>query len=266
MNAEFSEFSFGFAFIHEYVNHNPGFTAAPELPSLRKEVTVGWDAKLTVKGHPKFFQFKLSEYLCRSRASQWNHHNRPYFRFRITPQDKSDQHNRLMRLANLGNDVLYTAPMFHEASEFNHNFQTSQVTSSSIWVPVQRLPPINGDDAHCITFSSNQILWWHSEPERIEGKLSAEEHYDTINEMITIDEDYFRGLRSKLLAALSESGTIPQNQGANDDMASVLEDVHRLLTTQFGLNMVTLTRQNGDTTTGADDAPDRPELAPGLQS
>ena len=71
MIAEFSEFSFEFAFIHEYVNHNAGLTAAPELPSLRKEAVVGWDAKLTVQGHPKFFQFKLSEYLFRSKASQW---------------------------------------------------------------------------------------------------------------------------------------------------------------------------------------------------
>lgn len=218
MIPNFSEFSFGFAFVHEYANHNPGLTEAPVLPSLRKERTVGWDAKLPFQGHPKFFQFKLSEYLCRSNASQWLCHNRPYFRFRITPLDKSDQHNRLLQLANDGYDVLYAAPMFHEIEEFNRNFQTSQVTTRSIWVPVQCLDPINeDDDPHCITFSRTRIngIWnvrWHSEPKRIEGKFSAEEHYDTTNEMITIDENYFRGLRNKLLAALNESGTLPQSQ------------------------------------------------------
>ena len=244
MIAGFSEFSFGFAFLHEYVNRNPELTAAPELPSLRKEAAAGWDAGLTVQGHPKFFQFKLSEYLSRSNARQWNCHHRPYYRFRITPQSKSDQHNRLRRLANKGNDVLYAAPMFHEIEEFNRNFQASQVTTRSMWVPVQNLRDINGDDAHCITFSSTQILWWHSEPERIEGKFSAQEHYETTSEMITIDEDYFRGLRSKLLVALTESGAFPQSQETSDDMASVLEDVHRLLTTEYGLRMVILRRQN----------------------
>ena len=246
----FSEFSFGFAFIHEYVNRNPGLTAAPELPSLRKEAAVGWDAKLTVQGNPKFFQFKLAEYLCRSKASQWSYHNRPYFRFRITPKEKSDQHNQLLRLANSGNDVFYTAPMFHKAQEFDQNFQASRVTTSSIWVPVQCLDPINEkDDPHCITFSRTRIngnwnAWWHSEPKRLECKLSAEDHYDTTNEMITIDENYYRELRSKLLAALNESGTFFQSQETGDDIASVLDDVHRLLTTEYGLRMVILRRQN----------------------
>ena len=251
MRPIFSEFSFGFAFLHEYVNHNPGLTAAPELPSLREEAMEGWDAKLTFQGHPKFFQFKLSEYLCRSNASQWPCHNRSYFRFHITPLDKSDQHNRLWDLANGGYDVLYAAPMFHKIEEFNQNFRAGQITFESIWLPVQCLDRIDedDDDPHCITFSRTRIngIWkvrWHSEPKRIEGKFSAEEHYDTTNEMITIDEDYFRGLRNKLLATPNESGTFPQSQVTSDDIASVLEDVHRLLTTEYGLHMVILRRQN----------------------
>ena len=244
MIPKFSEFSFGFAFIHEYVNHNPGLSEVPILPSLRKERKVGWDAKLPFQGHPKFFQFKLCEYLCRSKASQWPFHHRPYFRFHITPQDKSDQHNRLLRLANMGNDVLYTAPMFHEEEEFNQNFREGQVTVKSIWLPVRRLPSISGNDKHCITFNNDQLLWWHSEPQSIEGGLSAEEHYETTDQMITIDEDFFRDLRNKLLAALNESGTFPQNQGISDDIATVVEDVYRLLTTEYGLHMVILMRQN----------------------
>ena len=43
MRPDFSEFSYGFAFTHEYVNRNPGLKAAPELPSLIKEAEVGHD-------------------------------------------------------------------------------------------------------------------------------------------------------------------------------------------------------------------------------
>ena len=68
MRSEFSEFSYGFAFTHEYVNHTPGLKAAPELPSLVREAEKGYDLKLNYSGHPKFFQFKLAEYMTRSNA------------------------------------------------------------------------------------------------------------------------------------------------------------------------------------------------------
>ncbi len=68
MRSEFSEFSYGFAFTHEYVNHTLGLKAAPELPSLVREAEKGYDLKLNYSGHPKFFQFKLAEYMTRSNA------------------------------------------------------------------------------------------------------------------------------------------------------------------------------------------------------
>ena len=68
MNPEFSEFSYGFAFTHEYINHTPGLEAAPELPSLVDEAEKGYDLKLGYKGYPRFFQFKLATYLNRRNA------------------------------------------------------------------------------------------------------------------------------------------------------------------------------------------------------
>ena len=68
MRPEFSEFSYGFAFTHEYINRNSSLQAAPELPSLIREAEKGYDLKLAYQGHAKFFQFKLSEYLSRNTA------------------------------------------------------------------------------------------------------------------------------------------------------------------------------------------------------
>ena len=41
MTPDFSEFSYGFAFTHEYINRNPGLRVAPELPSLINEAETG---------------------------------------------------------------------------------------------------------------------------------------------------------------------------------------------------------------------------------
>ena len=64
--------------------------------------------------------------------------------------------------------------------------------------------------------------------------------------MSLIDNDYFRQLRDKLLAALRGSSLVPPVQAnLNDDMATVLRDAHQLLTASFGLQMVTLITANG---------------------
>ena len=47
MRPDSLEFSYGFAFTHEYVNRNPGPKAAPELSSLIKRAKVGHDFGLS---------------------------------------------------------------------------------------------------------------------------------------------------------------------------------------------------------------------------
>ena len=101
MMPEFSEFSYGFAFTHEYVNRIPGLRAAPDLPSLIKEAETGYDLKLGYRGHTKYFQFKLSAYLSRRNAMHWQTHLSPHYRVRLTTQPRpnrlpgTDQHSLL---------------------------------------------------------------------------------------------------------------------------------------------------------------------------
>lgn len=256
MKPDFSEFSYGFAFTHEYVNRNPGLTAAPELPSLIREAERGYDLKLNYSGHPKFFQFKLSEYLKRENAIHWHHHREPHYRVRVATcvgpgrAYGTDQHSRLKHLAEKVDHVNYVAPKFHSETEFNNLFRRGEVTTNSIWAPVKDLPAATDNRIHYMTFTRTQAQpLWHSEALRLEGRFTAEEHYEAIKERVTIDEDYFRGLRSKLLVALDESGIMgDEHRNANDDnddIASVLRHTYRLLTAQFGLQMVTLIEKSG---------------------
>ena len=98
-----------------------------------------------------------------------------------------------------------------------------------------------------MTFSrADNTPLWHSEAVRLEGEFSAAEHYASIGDSQTIDEEFYRGLRLKLLAASSVvSMTNFGMLSLDDDIASVLRDTYRLLTTRFGLRMVILTESGG---------------------
>ena len=249
MSPEFSEFSYGFAFTHEYINRHPHLKAAPELPNLVKEGQEGggWDLKLGYLGHPKIFQFKLSEYMRDSRALHWDDYGSPHYRFRVTPQYQSDQHNLLKDLAEDYEHVNYIAPRFHKQSQFEDLFLRGLITTNSIWVPVKRLPRIDDKDRHYLTFTSVQrTALWQSDPIRLEGNFAAEDHYATVNERRTIDEQFFRDLRQNVVRRLRGSW-LPdlREPDQGDDIATVLGDTPRLLTTQLGLHMVILVEGGG---------------------
>ena len=246
MLAEFSEFSFGFAFTNEYIASNPGLVAAPELPSLVREAEKGYDLKLSYRGHSKFFQFKLSAYMIRSSAMHWMDHNRSHYRIRVASVRKSgelSQHLQLKCLAQSTPNVVYIAPKFHTEAEFNDLFLSRRVVTNSLWAPLEDLPCGDDGKPHYLTFTKNRFKpKWHSEAHDLEGTFTAEEHYEMIHERATIDEQYFRRLRANLRDALNEPATgVHGDLIDNDELVDVLRDTHRLLTTRFGLHMVTLT-------------------------
>ncbi|MCY4624605.1 MAG: hypothetical protein OXC99_06375 [Chloroflexi bacterium] len=255
MLPDFSEFSYGFAFTHEYVNRNPSLTSAPELPSLIKEAETGTDLKLGYAGHPKYFQFKLSAYLNRKNAIHWQDHLRSHYRVRITTHPRpnqpvgTDQHSQLKRLATTVDDVVYVAPRFHSLNDFNRFFLQGRITENSLWAPVKDLPWVFDSDVHYLTFTRSQTIpLWHSEIVKLEGSFTSDEHYERTRNRVTIDEDFFRTLHSRLQASLQENQRqLPSGRNASDsdDFASVLRDTYRLLTTQYGLQLVILREERG---------------------
>ena len=118
------------------------------------------------------------------------------------------------------------------------------MTDNSLWAPLKDLRWVTDNQTHYMTFTKEQTApLWHSEAVRLEGEFTAEANYETTGETVIIDEDFFRDLRGKLLAALDESELrAPEVRDIddNDDLANVLRDTYRLLTAQFGLQMVIL--------------------------
>ena len=65
-----SEFMFGYGFLYEQTHAHWGeLRAAPVLPNLQQEQSLGWDAHIPLHGTDFYYQFKLSDYLSRATRS-----------------------------------------------------------------------------------------------------------------------------------------------------------------------------------------------------
>lgn len=163
-----SEFTFGFAFLHEQTLRNwKGIRAAPVLPSLRGEQLQGWDAKLPRRGVDFYYQFKLSDRLSRSNASfiADGTYAAPYYRLALHSRHGNLQHQRLRSLSHKNPRTYYVAPEFETTEQFNAAFLAKKTSDQSRLIPVTDCEDINGDEQHYITFQAGQLAWrQHSEP------------------------------------------------------------------------------------------------------
>jgi len=157
MKPNISEFSYGYAITSELVHwYGTRITAAPVFPSLYQEGQPGggWDVMLKKPGIPLFLQFKLSDYMSRRSAYEYQRgwFSPPFYRMHIRPARFSDQHEMLLDLEKAGNEVYYSAPAFHEPWELNQAYLGHNVKSRSIWLRPSWIGPLPDDDDHHVVF------------------------------------------------------------------------------------------------------------------
>jgi hypothetical protein len=169
-----SEFTFGFAFLHEQtITQWDGLTAAPILPSLQQEANAGWDAHIPLEGEAFFYQFKLSDYLFRSNATFISNgtYTGPYYRVELHKREFNRQH-RLLRAHCLANpNTFYAAPELQTILEFNTHFLDHTLTDHSRLLALTDCDdiPDTDPDQHVITFQPGSVAWnFHSEQKRKE--------------------------------------------------------------------------------------------------
>lgn len=207
-----SEFTFGFAFLHEQVANNWGnLVAAPILPSLQKENDLGWDAHLPVTGTDFYYQFKLSDYLSRSNANYIRDktYATSYYRLALHKHDSNRQHQRL-RLHSLSHpDTYYVAPEVHALDDFNNAYLSKQLTQRSRLIPIAGCKDITDTKQHYITFQQGNANWIeHSEMVRHEESfsgrdLSAIYHKALERSNRPIGRDFFRQIYDDVRYAAS---------------------------------------------------------------
>lgn len=186
MKPNISEFSYGYALTEELIKGlGSNITAAPVFPSLYQEGKKGggWDLKLEKGGIPLFIQFKLSHYLKRANAKERKsgHFSTPYYRMHIRPKKHSKQHELLLDLENLGHEVYYSTPAFHEPAELNDAYLKKQVKNRSLCVKPTDIGTITDDEEHYLAFQLHNKCFFCSKPKTIERDLSFLTFSENIN-------------------------------------------------------------------------------------
>jgi hypothetical protein len=229
-----SEFTFGFAFLHEQTLFNQGnLRSAPILPSLQQEADDAWDARLQVRGADLYYQFKLTDYL-------FNHNAKfigdgtyvgPYYRIALHKRDRNRQHRRLRRHCRRKPRTYYVAPEFNGFDAFNHGFLMRQISQQSRLISLRQCHDINDDDQHYITFQAGDPAWLqHSEPKRSSESFSGKD----LGSILESTRESWRPIDLRYAQALYEDVVSDVEAEAHEEGARALDQVSGLLSPVLG--------------------------------
>lgn len=193
MKPDFSESTYAFSLVNE-MNRTYSFNLAPIFPSLYEEgKTGGYDTEVNIQGIPFFFQFKLSNFLSRFNAKNYNVFNSSYYQFHLHASKKSKQHELLLNLENSGNPVFYVAPVFHKSNDLNMHFQNKDIVSNSIWITPKEIGILPDEKPHSVCFSHDiSSVYLFSEPREITSKFNSLNNISNIANRFIAYLDYFK--------------------------------------------------------------------------
>lgn len=158
MKAKFSESSYSFAIVHQLLKDQPGSNEVPKFPTLQREAYVGYDVTIDYHNSTISLQFKVSTYLKKSNAIEYDCHNKCYYRIDIA----KNQHDKLkIRANNKGRVGFYVAPMFHCEKDFRETFYCETMLEKSIWIPRTCFPRYENSTIRCVTFTDNRKILVH---------------------------------------------------------------------------------------------------------
>lgn len=175
MRPNISEFSYGFAITSELIQSpDMTITAAPVFPSLIQEGQAGggWDMQLTRPGLPLFLQFKLCDYMKRRTCKESTDagFSLPCYRMHLRSARLSDQHAMLLELEATGQEVYYSAPLFHQPQELNSAFLGRTMRMQSKWVRPSDIGPLPDEGEHFVSFEPRGRWELFSKPRPLAAK------------------------------------------------------------------------------------------------
>ncbi len=177
MKPRFSEFSYGYAVTEELVKSG-NVAGPPEFPTLYAEGQSGggYDVKIPF-GIPVFLQFKLSDYLSRRSAKEFDKFKNPYYRMHLHRIDHSNQHRLLLEWENKGEAVFYIAPEFHEPSVFSDHYLKNTIVEHSAVFKPSAIGSITDTENHYVVFESGTPhgYFCSEEPKKIEKSFLTDE-------------------------------------------------------------------------------------------
>lgn len=200
MEPLFSEFSYGYALTQEFASGGFGsLTGAPVFPSLYQEGRPGggYDVNIPLSGTPLFLQFKLSHYLWRSNALEWDLFLSPYYRMYLRPLRHSLQHNLLMELEADNNEVYYAAPAFYTVDELNEAYIAGNVIDRTAFFSPSDIGGLDLDLHYLVFQAAGSVAHLYSEKQRtLEHFYFGKKFVDTMSAVLKeriakIDDQFF---------------------------------------------------------------------------
>lgn len=159
---DFTELTFGFAYLRELERRNAvggAFPLAPDFISQNEEAEKGYDVEVTLDGAaPLFIQFKRSFVLTRSNAKEvldGTYDGPQVFRMHLHKRGAYRQHKALQRLEADGHDVQYVTSQIYTQRQFQASFALQHIVSSASahFLPSEIVLPDDVDD-HYVSFKA----------------------------------------------------------------------------------------------------------------
>ena len=237
MDADFSEFSYGYAAIREAeVGLGALYTqqGAPKLPSLVEEESLGWDVRLAFVDYALFLQFKRAQYVSRRHPDSptWPGQNRPHYRYSI--DTSGHQHKALMKLESdlattpdSGN-VYYAAPVFHSQHDFDFVYSSGSVLKNSSMILPSELGEDDGVHHHTAVAPGASIIM--SEPRSAQSDTTWSDLETRVREKAQVART--RDSASRLTVGALESILVSRVRRLDRDIeidndAPVISRLHR---------------------------------------
>lgn len=154
---DFTELTFGYAYLRELERRNASggaFPLAPDFISQNEEADKGYDVAVTLDGAtPLFIQFKRSFVLTRSNAKEvldGTYDGPQVYRMHLHKRGAYRQHKALQRLEASGHDVQYVTSQIYSQRQFQDAFAQQRVVSSASahFLPSEIVLPDDVDDHH----------------------------------------------------------------------------------------------------------------------
>jgi hypothetical protein len=174
---EFSEFTFGYAFTHNFQDWlGDDFVGVPIFPSLIEEgrVGVGYDVAVSTRSEPFLFQFKIPQIVTRRSKYLPPRFGTPYYRMHLEPGTKSTQHESLLTHSRKGRNVFYVASQFDTLDDLAIHFDQRQLPAHCLFVDPDDIGELDGE-AHFLAYETgNHEGWLFSEDPQCLGSPAIE--------------------------------------------------------------------------------------------
>lgn len=180
---DFTELTFGYAFLREFERDyvdGGAFPKAPDFISQYDEATEGHDVEIAMSdATPVFIQFKRSYVLTRKSAKEIaarHYHDPRIYRMHLHKRGAYRQHKALQRRETAGDVVFYVTSQIYTGPEFAGHFANRTIvnSASALFSPNEIILPDEHQDHH-VSFKADDpfALVFSPEGRRFKRKFGS---------------------------------------------------------------------------------------------